>query len=269
MSGRRRAHVRVNRYKMTSKKLRLFILLLEMFETFYAEDSSLKMEGLMAPLPAQDRIMGDAAKASPAGPQAATEQEPGGTETWTNTPYADFALLRPIRPYALVNFTDAVIRTRMKRVLPQPVVEEFETPKPILPFGFMARHPSLMGNGPQPIISEAPEPSRISPKSSKGPQVSLGYGLTYGPDSYVRVGLTNADNTAPLGYRYKPSDMAICVGGGYMIQGVNAVLTVRNATTGSVLKGPLSIIDFFGQPVSNKGKISFDPRCEPPPRGSS
>lgn len=59
----------------------------------------------------------------------------------------------------------------------------------------------------QPIISEAPFPKRVQTGPLRSDREgNQSYGLVYTiNDSYVRVGATNVDNSAPLGSRYKPS----------------------------------------------------------------
>lgn len=80
--------------------------------------------------------------------QATAEQASPAGERWTSSEFADYAMLKPIMPYAVINFTEMTIRTRMKRVLPPPAIYEIEVPEPLEGPEHVPRHPSLIGNGP-------------------------------------------------------------------------------------------------------------------------
>eukprot|EP00884_Botryococcus_braunii_P001866 jgi/Botrbrau1/11680/Bobra.0195s0011.1 len=82
---------------------------------------------------------------------------------------------------------------------------------------------------------------------------SVKVGVDWG---WVRQGLDNLDNAAAGYSETFPSDMAICVGKGFIVQIVNYVMTVRDMNGGTLIKW-LSIPNML-DPTS--GQV-FDPRC--------
>eukprot|EP00884_Botryococcus_braunii_P012347 jgi/Botrbrau1/21112/Bobra.0061s0007.1 len=170
----------------------------------------------------------------------------------------------PVGPYAIVNFQEAALRQRASRVPKDPSLLEMpddaqEGPPPL---EWLPDQDVGSDRGPEPIITILSEglftvsngslPTR---NSSATRQASVGGG-------WVKTGIINEENAKIYGYPgIGVSDMALCAGSGYVLQGVNAVFSVYSAATGNRLSGPVSILDLFKTPVNYKTKLMFDPRC--------
>jgi hypothetical protein len=90
-------------------------------------------------------------------------------------------------------------------------------------------------------------------------------------------GLTHRDQRLANGgnqFSLEPPDQALCVGGGFVVEGVNSVLRVRSAATGAALTGVADLNTFFGYPAAidrTTGVIGpdvIDPVCHYDPENN-
>ncbi|MGD9705823.1 MAG: sialidase family protein [Acidimicrobiia bacterium] len=89
------------------------------------------------------------------------------------------------------------------------------------------------------------------------------------PDLLAGVnGLTHRDQRLANGgnqFSLEPPDQALCVGNGYMLEGVNSVVRVRSAADGTALTGVQDINSFFGYPAAiNRTTGAIGPRVIDP-----
>ncbi len=87
---------------------------------------------------------------------------------------------------------------------------------------------------------------------------------------WSRRGLNHRDQRLANGgnqFSVEPPDQALCVGNGYVVESVNSVLQVYDATTGATLTGVAALNPFFGYPAAiNRTTGAFgddviDPVC--------
>jgi len=81
-------------------------------------------------------------------------------------------------------------------------------------------------------------------------------------------GLTHRDQRLANGgnqFSLEPPDQALCVGNGFVLEGVNSVLRVRSSVNGAALSGVQDINSFFGYPPAiNRTTGVFGPRVIDP-----
>jgi hypothetical protein len=98
-----------------------------------------------------------------------------------------------------------------------------------------------------------------SPVAGSNPELTLGFeGLNHFEQRFA-----NGGNQFSL----EPPDQALCVGGGYTVEGTNSVLRVFSSSTGAPLTGVMDLNTFFGYPAAidrTTGTIGpnvIDPIC--------
>jgi hypothetical protein len=60
-------------------------------------------------------------------------------------------------------------------------------------------------------------------------------------------------------FDFEPPDQALCVGNGFVVEGVNLALAIYSPQ-GKLLAGPASLNDFFADELTDPRNLS-DPRC--------